>query len=150
MANNYIPLTVRERERINAQRAETRTMEALQSPRWDNTRVAKLTLAWLVQQGHLPSTSTDIRETVGGILHRMVLEGEFAVKLCGMLDRWKAWSDIGGMKRADLEALKEDIVTFAYATMLVAVIKDTATAAEGTVAMDLQECMRTWKIVRLG
>ncbi|KAL1841653.1 hypothetical protein VTJ49DRAFT_6759 [Mycothermus thermophilus] len=141
---------MRERSRLEAQRKETRILEALQSPRWDNTRVAKLTLTWLVQRNELSKTVTDVKEAVGGILHRMVLDGEFTGRLCRMLDLWKGWADNGGMRRSDLSALEEDTVTFAFATLLVAIIKDTSAAVEGTVSMDLQECLRTWRIVRLG
>jgi len=46
--------------------------------------------------------------------------------------------------------LKEDKPNFAYASLLLSVIEDSATAVHGSLAMDLQECMRIWKIVRLG
>jgi L-cysteine desulfidase len=48
-----------------------------------------------------------------------------------------------------MEACGERII-FAYASLLVAVIEDSLTAAHGTLAMDLQECIRIWKKVRLG
>ena len=46
--------------------------------------------------------------------------------------------------------LKEDKVNFAYASLLVAVVEESVGAANGSLAMDLQECVRIWKIVRLG
>jgi hypothetical protein len=39
---------------------------------------------------------------------------------------------------------------FAYASLVLAVIEDSVTAAHGSLAADLQECMRIWKKVRLG
>lgn len=140
-------------------------MEALQSPKWDAKLVAEHSFSWLVQRGEItfPSHShdhnnskdknkhtEDIKTAVGHILHRMVLDGEFATGLGRMLDLWKAWADNAGMRKADLAALQEDTVMFAYATLVVAVLRDAATALEGTVAMDLQECLRLWRTVRLG
>lgn len=153
-------------------------MEALQSPKWDAKLVAEHSFPWLVQRGEItfvsPSRDNDrnnnnnnsnnnntannpkhkhtenIKTAVGHILHRMVLDGAFAADLGRMLDLWKAWADNAGMRRADLVELQEHPVLFAYATLLVAVLRDAATALEGTVAMDLQECLRLWRTVRLG
>ncbi|KAL2148116.1 hypothetical protein VTH82DRAFT_2020 [Thermothelomyces myriococcoides] len=143
---------MRERLRIQAERQETRLMEALQSPRWDNKVVAEHNFAWLVSKGEVDGRAVQggVKEAVGNVLHRMVLDGEFTSRLCRMLDLWKAWAENGGMRKSDLTALQEDQVTFAYATLLVAIIKDTSTALEGTVSMDLQECLRLWRTVRLG
>ena len=80
----------------------------------------------------------------------MVLDGEFTATICRMLDMWKAWAEIGGMRRADYNALQDDQESFAQATLLIAMINDTSTAAEGTLSMDLQECLRMWTKVRLG
>ena len=157
--------TVREKMRQDSERRETRRMDALQSPKWDTKLVAEHNLRWLRERGELgasrpdrdpdteaeePATAMTLKEAVGTVLHRMVLDGEFAGRLCRMLDLWRAWAENGGMRRTDLAALQEDQVTFAYATLLVAIIKDTATALEGTVSMDLQECLRMWRTIRLG
>jgi hypothetical protein len=80
----------------------------------------------------------------------MVLDGQFAASVYRMLDLWKAWADNGGMRRTDLAAVQDDQLSFARASLLIAVIKDTSTALEGTLSMDLQECLRMWKQVRLG
>ncbi|KAL2170219.1 hypothetical protein VTG60DRAFT_5087 [Thermothelomyces hinnuleus] len=125
-------------------------MEALQSPKWDTKLVAEHNFAWLVSKGEVDERVRGVKEVVGNVLHRMVLDGEFTSRLCRMLDLWKAWAENGGMRKSDLAALQEDQVTFAYATLLVAIIKDTSTALEGTVSMDLQECLRLWRTVRLG
>jgi hypothetical protein len=39
---------------------------------------------------------------------------------------------------------------FAYAALVLAVIEGSVTAAHGSLAIDLQECLRVWKTVRLG
>ena len=63
---------------------------------------------------------------------------------------WKAFVDNGGIKKADFLILKDDNINFAYASLLLSIIEESATAVHGSLAMDLQECMRIWKIVRLG
>lgn len=124
-------------------------VEALQSPKWDTKLVADHHLAWLQKKGEVGGDST-LMEAVGTVLHRMVLDGQFASTLCRMLDLWKAWAENGGMRKSDLTALQEDQTSFAYATLLVAIIKDTSSALEGSMSMDLQECLRMWRTVRLG
>jgi hypothetical protein len=124
-------------------------MEALRSPKWDTKLVAEHCLRWLQGKG-LWDDSLTVKDVVGFMLHRMVLDGEFASKICRMLDKWKAWADVGGMKQSDYQAVQDDQVDFAHASLLVAMIRDTSTALEGTVSMDLQECLRMWRKVRLG
>jgi hypothetical protein len=141
---------MRDNMRRGVQRNDTRLMEAFQSPRWDTKRVAEYYLVWLKSRGHVASDVPGIKDVVGELLHRMVVDGQFASTLCAMLDLWKAWADNGGMRKSDFEAIKEDLVTFAEATLLVTLIKDTAAAAAGTLSVDLQECMNMWRQVRLG
>ncbi|KAG7286140.1 hypothetical protein NEMBOFW57_008443 [Staphylotrichum longicolle] len=140
---------MRDKAREQNQRRETRLAEALQSPKWDTKLVADHHLAWLQKKGDVGADLT-LMEAVGTVLHRMVLDGQFASTLCRMLDLWKAWAENGGMRKSDLTALQEDQTSFAYATLLVAIIKDTSSALEGSMSMDLQECLRMWRTVRLG
>lgn len=140
---------VSDKARLERQRGEQRMMEALQSPKWNTKLVAEHSLRWLqTQNTYSPSLPT--KEVVGYMLHRMVRDQEFTSKLCRMLDLWRAWANIGGMKRSDYQLLQEDPATFAHAALLVALIMDTSTALEGTLSMDLQECLRLWSKVRLG
>lgn len=141
---------MRDRMRQDAQRRDTRLIEAFQSPRWDTKRVAKYCLVWLKRRGHVPADVPGMKDVVGTLLHKMVLDGQFSAKLCGMLDLWKAWADNGGMRKTDFDAIKEDLVSFAQATLLIALIKDTSTALVGALSVDLQECMNMWRQVRLG
>ena len=135
--------------RLENQRREARTLEAFQSPKWDTKTVAGHSFTWLKSREELPD-STNLREYAGMLLHRMVLDGQFASTLCRMLDLWKAWGENGGMRKSDLSALEEDQLSFAQASVLLSIIKDTSGALEGTLSMDLQECMRMWRTVRLG
>ncbi len=135
--------------RLDTERKEARMMEALQSPKWDTKLVAEHSLTWLQRKGEVYS-ELGLKEAVGTVLHRMVLDGQFASALCRMLDLWKAWAENGGMRKTDFAALRDDQTTFAYATLLVATIKDTTAALEGSLSMDLQECLRMWRTIRLG
>jgi hypothetical protein len=135
--------------RLDAQRKDTRTIEALQSPKWDVKVVAEHNMSWLKSRGHL-AQSLGLKDAVGMILHRMVLDGQFCSSMCKMLDTWKAWAENGGMRKSDLGMLEENQAVFGQATLLVAMIRDNSSALDGTLSMDLQECLRMWSKVRLG
>jgi hypothetical protein len=135
--------------RRDAQRAEQRMVEAIQSPKWDSKLVSEHMLIWLKKHDHMRD-EYDLKRAVEVLLWKMVNDPVFAIGLGSILDEWKAFVENGGMRRADYMALKEKQVMFAYASLLVAAIEDSLTAAHGTLAMDLQECIRIWKKVRLG
>jgi len=139
----------RAQQRRDAQRADTRMLEALQSPKWDNKLLAEHNLTWLKSQGHVVQ-SYDIKRVVEILLFKMVRDTVLAASLTTMLDAWKAWVDNGGMARADYAMLKEHQTTFAYASLILSVIRDSVTAVDGSLAMDLQESVKIWKRVRLG
>ncbi|KAM0255908.1 hypothetical protein ACHAQJ_005309 [Trichoderma viride] len=140
---------MRDKMRTDQQRRDQRSMEALQSPKWDSKLVADYSLKWLKARS-IWDESSSVKDIVGFMLHRMVRDGEFTSTLCKMLDTWKSWADMGGMRKVDYQAIQENQSTFAEATLLIALIKDTSDALEGTLAMDLQECLRIWHKVRLG
>ncbi|KAK7991744.1 hypothetical protein PG996_013242 [Apiospora saccharicola] len=141
---------MRDRMRLDRQRQDTKQSEALQSPKWDTKLVADHNLRWLKSRSAIDD-SLSLKDAAGTILHRMVLDGQFTSSVCGILDLWKAWADNGGMRKSDFTALRDDQETFAHASLLVAMMKDATTAAlEGSVSVELQECMRMWRTVRLG
>ena len=135
--------------RRDAQRVETRMIEALQSPKWNSSLVANHLLNWLKQEGHV-DVRHDLRRAVDVVLWKMVCDANFAAEIGGVLDSWKAFDDNGGMRKADYLDLKGKVVPFAYASLMIAIIADSVTAASGSLAIDLQECVRVWKKVRLG
>jgi hypothetical protein len=124
-------------------------VEAIQSPKWDNKLVAQHNLAWLKKEGHVDE-SHDLRRAVEVLLWRMVNERELAHELATVLDSWKGFVDNGGIRRVDYQVLKENQVAFANGSFLVASIEASVSAAHGSLAMDVQECVRVWKKVRLG
>jgi hypothetical protein len=80
----------------------------------------------------------------------MVNEPIFAGEIASMLDSWQAFVDNGGMRRSEYTMLLDKKMPFAWATLLVGVIADSTSAVHGSLALDLQECVRVWKKVRLG
>jgi hypothetical protein len=140
---------VREKTRAEQQRAEQRIMEAVQSPRWSGKLVAKYALAWLQKHGYCDE-DRDMKEIVGFVLHRMVREKEFTNTLSRMLDAWKSWADIGGMRKADYQFLSKDVSVFVLASLLIGLIADTKNTLEGTLSVDMQDCLKLWEKVRLG
>jgi hypothetical protein len=135
--------------RRQAQRAETRMMEAFVSPKWGNGLAAEHCLKWLKKEEKIEEEH-DLPRAVGVLLCRMVNEPEFAEELAKMLDGWKAFVENGGLRKGDYSLLKESKVMFGYAVLVAAIIETSVTAALGSLAMDLQECVRIWKRVRLG
>ncbi|KAK3349415.1 hypothetical protein B0T25DRAFT_242222 [Lasiosphaeria hispida] len=140
---------MRDKMRLENQRKDARLTEAMQSPRWDTKVVAEHSFTWLKQKGVVPD-SMDMREYAGTVLHQMVRDGQLCSMLCRMLDLWKAWAENGGMRKSDLKAVQDDQITFSQASVLLLLIKETSTALDGTLSMDLQECLRMWRTVRLG
>jgi hypothetical protein len=140
---------LRERRRTEMLRADTRMIEALQSPKWDNKLVAEHCLTWLKKNGFVVE-SYDVRRIVEVLLFKMIKDAVFAEAVTTMLDAWRAWAEGGGMCKANYLMLREKQVDFAYASLILSIIRESVTASEGSLAMDLQESVRIWKRVRLG
>ena len=140
---------MRDKVRRDEERAETRILEALQSPRWDNQRASACALNHLKKRDKLPGDCS-LKQAVGNVLHRMLVDSAFAAKMTAMLDMWQQWADTGGMRRGDFAELKRETECFALAVLMVALVGDTADKQEGTLAVDLQQCLVLWKKVRLG
>ncbi|KAK6080637.1 hypothetical protein SCUP234_05183 [Seiridium cupressi] len=83
--------------RLDSQRRDQRQAEALQSPKWDNKLVAENNLRWLKRHKHVED-SIVLKDAVGMLLHKMILDGQFASSISKMLNLWKAWADNGGMR----------------------------------------------------
>jgi hypothetical protein len=137
------------KRRRDEQRAETRMLEAIQSPKWDNKLIASHNLTWLKKNGEVEEDH-DIKRAVEVLLWKMVNDAAFAEELGGVLDEWKKFDDNGGLRRTDYLVLKEKKVLFAMASLLLCVVRESVTAPHGGLAMDLQECLRIWRKVRLG
>ncbi|KAF2836819.1 hypothetical protein M501DRAFT_233033 [Patellaria atrata CBS 101060] len=128
---------------------EQELREALSSQRLSLAKVAEANRKWLVVNGHI-NEETSITSVVEQMLFCMVQHEEMAKSIAAMLDRWKNWSDNGGMNKAHFTSVKEEQVSFALASCFLFAIKESSMAAAGGVVADLQECLRIWKKVRLG
>jgi hypothetical protein len=142
-------LPARDNLRRERQRREQRLSEAVQSPKWGTKLVASHNLKWLQAKG-LIAESADLKDAVGTVLHRMVLDGQFVTTLCRILDLWKAFADNNGMRISEFHALQEEQEAFAYASLVLGLIRNSTTEHEGGLAVDLQDCLRMWRTVRLG
>lgn len=91
-----------------------------------------------------------LKDAAALVLHQMILNGQLATSICRVLDVWFAWGEVGGMRREDYELVCDDVAAFAQAVLLIALVNQCGREAEGSLASDLQECFRVWKVVRLG
>lgn len=135
--------------RVTVQRAETRMLEALQSPQWKAQLVGEHTLRWLKEQNHV-AAKAELREVMEVVLHRMLTEPAFANDLAEVLDAWKGWVEGGGIRKADYLMLKEKLVVFAFASLVLAMVCGSIEPIDGSLSRDLQESIGIWKKVRLG
>lgn len=125
-----------------------------------------------------PVTGT-IKPFLGPLLHGFVVNPALASAVTSALDKWKLWSDKGGMRREDLETLmsrdhsagEEQIesgtgeydispaAALAMASLVAAVIGSVGDGQgtggmgapmEASLSADLRECLKMWPKVRLG
>ncbi|KAM0281819.1 hypothetical protein ACHAQH_003308 [Verticillium albo-atrum] len=130
------------------QARDERVRDALRSPTWDAKRVAGNCLHWLQGRGQLEGVDLT-RDAVLAILRQMLLDREESASICDVLTRWKNWAGKGGMILEDLEVLQRSREPFAKGILVVATIMQ-STARYEDVVLDLEECVNSWEIVRLG
>ncbi|KAH0551384.1 hypothetical protein GP486_007402 [Trichoglossum hirsutum] len=133
--------------RARKEREAKRTAEALVSARLSTKVVADANVKWL--QKHLPDDTLTLQKAVEMVLYRMIAEESTASAVADMLDRWKTWTESGGMNLAHLEYVRERQRVFAYASCVLALVGDRLDTTSG-MAEDLRECMKALKKVRLG
>lgn len=143
------------KQRRDVERKEKRMSEALQSPKWDAALVAQHALTWLKTQTTLQvsiAETADLKTSISLLLYHVITIPSFAEQLAKMLDTWTSFVSNSGLRKTDYLFLAENTEMFAYASLFVAVVAESAGMAvgEGSLAMDLQECIRVWKKVRLG
>ncbi|KAF2400815.1 hypothetical protein EJ06DRAFT_407582 [Trichodelitschia bisporula] len=130
------------------QKAEREIKEALGSQRLGVGVVADANVRWLVEKGYVQPEAT-VAVVVEGVLWGMMAEAEMARAVADMLETWRNWAD-GGMTKGHVEMLKREQLTFAYASCVMALIRETSGGESGSIVGDLQECLRMWRKVRLG
>ena len=144
MGEDFRARIARQRER------ETRReREAFASGRLEARVVANAATEWLIQEKMLREGAAT-QEAVEGLLIRMVKQEKVAMNVFGLLERWKEWSDRGGMNTEDLVNFRANKAAFCYAVCVMALFKEVCAKEESSLAADMQECIRCWKTVRLG
>lgn len=131
------------------EREEKREREAFASGRLEARVVAEAGVKWLIQE-RLLSEGARIQDVVEGLLVRMITQEVTAMGVCGVLERWQEWSDRGGMNSEDLTMIMKNKVGFCYAACVMGLFREVCVKEESSIAVDMQECIRFWKKVRLG
>lgn len=138
------------------EKEERRTKDAVASPRMSTKAVAEGCLAWLIEQGEVGREWT-LCQVAEAVLYLMVVdqslseEGETR-KIAKVLEEWQSWALVGGMKTQQVKLLEDYKLAFCFAAVLVAVVQEhvTATGGVGRAGVDMLECLRLWRKVRLG
>ena len=133
----------------NQERAEKRDTEAVNSSRLESAVVAQAALTFLAKED-AKGPCNDVQEAAEKILFEMVLDEMVTVETCGILVRWQQWTERGGMNKEDLKALKEKTRYFCNAACLMGLFRLASVKEESSVALDIQECIRVWRKIRLG
>jgi hypothetical protein len=137
-------------DRAREKNAELKFIYAITSQAIDFGKIVILpaTLVWLQREASLPDLTA--KEAVEMLLYQMIVDVDTALAIGAMLDVWKGWSDGGAMTRANLTFVMENKIAFAYAILMVGTIREMEETAEGSLAADLQACVKSWPKVRLG
>ncbi|KAK5235198.1 hypothetical protein LTR47_004034 [Exophiala xenobiotica] len=142
--------------KIREERTERRMQEAISSPRMSIKAVSEACLAWLIEQGEVGREWT-VDQLVEAVLYLLVVdqsqseEGE-ARKVTRILDEWMSWATAGGMKKQQVSLLADNKTAFCFAAALVAVVSESTNAdtGHGKAGVDMLDCLRLWRKVRLG
>lgn len=139
----------RERMARQRERGERREREAFASGRLGARVAADAGIRWLIGEGELRDGAKS-QEAVEGLLVRMVKGEKIAMGVCDILERWRDWSDRGGMNAEDLAMFRNNKTGLCYAACVMGLLREVCAKDESSVAADMQECIRFWKKIRLG
>ena len=131
------------------ERRVKRQREAVGSSRLDTIAVATATIKHLKAE-KLVGEDDGLQAAVEAVLVRMMRQVEHSMSVCTILERWRLWTDRGGMTTEDLEILEKDRIAFCNAACIVGLLREVSTKEESAVALDMRECVQHWKKVRLG
>lgn len=131
------------------EREGRREREAFASGRLEARVAADAGICCLVGEGVLRD-GAKTQEAVEGLLVRMVRGERIAMGVCDILERWRDWSDRGGMNAEDLALFRKNKTGFCYAICVMGLLREVCGKDESSVAADMQECIRFWKKIRLG
>ncbi|KAL8799292.1 MAG: hypothetical protein Q9182_005996 [Xanthomendoza sp. 2 TL-2023] len=159
-------------QRERAEREERREREAISSQKMNVELVANAALGYLEGEGEVLEVINDSGEgrEEGKDASRIAVErlivgiykadtgidseqNAWALDACAMLDRWRDWSERGGMNKEDLRAVLRSKKAFCWAAIAVGLMTKVCEkegADGGGLLGDIRECLRVWKKVRLG
>ncbi|KAL8682581.1 MAG: hypothetical protein Q9186_001354 [Xanthomendoza sp. 1 TL-2023] len=159
-----------QRERV--EREERREREAIGSRKMNVELVANAALGYLEGEGEVLEAINDSgegpkqgKDTSQIAVERLLVgvykadtgidaeQNAWALDACVMLDRWRDWSEKGGMNKEDLRAILQDKKAFCWAAIAVGLVTKVCEKerADGSGLLgDVRECLRVWKKVRLG
>ena len=131
------------------ERRATRQREAVGSPRLDTKLVSNAALKHLKAEKRIDN-GDGLEAVVETGLIGIMNQEESSMFVCTILEKWRAWTDRGGMTIEDLEALGKEKLAFYIAACVMGLVKELSTKEESAVALDMRECVAHWKKVRLG
>ncbi|OCT50504.1 hypothetical protein CLCR_06858 [Cladophialophora carrionii] len=156
---------------INAarrEREERMIKDAIASPRMSIKKVAETCLVWLIDKGQVGKEWT-VEQVAEAVLYLIVVELQSqkqgdeghneelgdATRIVRILDEWMSWATAGGMKKQQYHMLEhdKDKLALCLAVSLVAVVAESlnsSSVSRGRVGLDMLECLRLWRKVRLG
>ena len=131
------------------QRMNQRQREAVGSSRLDAATVMNAATRYLRSEKS-SNANGDVQTAVETLLVGMIKMEEEALCVCTVLEKWRQWSDRGGMTIEDLEFLEKKKRAFCYATCVVGLFGEVGAREESGVAVDIKQCVQHWKKVRIG
>ena len=134
------------KRRRDEERKALREREALTSGPLDVIKVAEMAVAWLVKEEKLGEGEELVEKWLIGVLRDEIT----SINVIGIIERWVEWVERGGMRKDDLNFLRENKKGFCYATAVVRLLKLAGEKEESSVVLDMKECVKAWKKVRLG
>ena len=158
----------------DAERAERRMLEALQSVKFSNRVAAERGAKWLKENSefggckgvievgerilylmikeseNLQGETTDGTDKKNAVNESIAIQSTISSRVLDMLDRWSVFVARGGMNKEDLSQVKESTEVFCRAMVLMGLLRMAADKEVSQVAVDIREVVRTWQRVRVG
>lgn len=141
-----------------------RLQDASVSSRVTNKSAADLCLKWLIDRRRVAPDST-VTSVAESALYLLVLQSQLkengeddgtptkeTMPVLRILEEWTGWTQAGGMKKDHFDLLERHKEEFCYAVCVVASVHEAAlvSTGHGKASVDMLECLRMWRKVRLG
>ena len=110
--------------------------------------VTNTTMKWLKEE-KLVDKDSSVQSAVETSLVNLIRKEEHATSVCTVLERWREWTDRGGMTIDDLEFLKRHKPSFQRGCVM-DLLREMCTKEKSTVALDMRECIQHCQEIQLG